>query len=311
MTFSIAIPAFKAAYFGQTLSSILSQSFQDFEIIVVDDASPENLKQICDKYNDPRLKYYRNESNCGAINVVDNWNIALNYCSGDYIICMGDDDLLAHQALEIYADLIEKKPRLGVYHGLTEIINEKSVVTDMQPLRPEYESVYSLIWHRWTSRKAQFIGDFVFETKRLKENGGFFKLPLAWGSDDISAVIAAKYKGIANTQKVCFQYRVNSQTISSRKYGTLKIEAAKQEYLWYRSFLQRKPIDEMDVKFYKLIEGLIEEHYRWKYNYEMTSDLVCNLSHLYKWLGICSHYDISKISVFKAFIKGCIRKVIR
>ena len=106
MTFSIAIPAFKAAYFGQTLSSILSQSFQDFEIIVVDDASPENLKQICDKYNDPRLKYYRNESNCGAINVVDNWNIALNYCSGDYIICMGDDDLLAHQALEIYADLL-------------------------------------------------------------------------------------------------------------------------------------------------------------------------------------------------------------
>lgn len=311
MKFSIAIPAYKSSYLRIAIESIYAQTYEDYEIIIVDDASPENIKNICCFFDDNRLHYYRNEKNCGAINVVDNWNIALNHCTGDYVICMGDDDVLPPNALETYADLIVKYPGLGVYHGLTEIINEKSEVMDMQPLRPEFESVYSLIWHRWTSRKAQFIGDFVFDTKRLKENGGFFKLPLAWGSDDISAVIAAKDKGIANTQKVCFQYRVNSQTISSGKYGTLKVEAANKEYLWYCSFLQKMPTDEMDLKFYKLIGTLIEEHYSWKYSYEMTSDLVRNLRHINEWLGICSHYGISRMSVLKVFLKGCIRKMIR
>ena len=199
MKFSVTIPAYKSKYLKEALDSILGQTFKDFELILVNDASPEDLDSVVETYKDERIRYYKNEINCGAINVVDNWNKCLEYATGDYIICMGDDDRLLPCCLEEYDKLINKYPNLGVYHAWTEVINEKSEFKNITQHRCEYESVYSLIWHRWDNRKCQYIGDFLFHVETLRKAGGFFKLPLAWGSDDITAVICATGNGIANT----------------------------------------------------------------------------------------------------------------
>ena len=45
------------------------------------------LQEIVKSYNDPRIRYFRNKENFGAINVVDNWNKCLEYCKGDYTPC--------------------------------------------------------------------------------------------------------------------------------------------------------------------------------------------------------------------------------
>ena len=190
MRFSITIPAYKAKYLRECIESILSQTYSDFELIIVNDASPENLTSIIETFNDSRIKYFINTKNCGAVNVVDNWNKCLAYAKGDYIICMGDDDKLLPTCLEEYDKLINKFPDLGVYHAWTQIIDENSNIVRLQEMRPEFESVYSMMWGRWSGR-IQFIGDFLFNRKRLIKNGGFYKLPLAWSSDDISAYIAA------------------------------------------------------------------------------------------------------------------------
>ena len=72
--FSVLIPAYKRKFLCDAISSCLIQTYKNFEIIIVDDASPEDLKSVVDQFHDSRIKYYRNEKNCGAINVVDNWN---------------------------------------------------------------------------------------------------------------------------------------------------------------------------------------------------------------------------------------------
>ena len=94
----------------------------------------------------------------------------------------------------------------------------------------------------------------MFDVRFLRQNGGFFKLPMAWGSDDISAIIAASKNGVANTQTLCFQYRVNSQTITnSGNYG-IKVEAIVQERAWYELFLEnRLPQNDMEQKYYDVI----------------------------------------------------------
>ena len=86
MKFSITIPAYKQKYLSEAIESCLAQTYQEFEVIIVDDASPEYLKSVVDKFDDTRIRYYRNEKNCGALNVVDNWNICLSYATGDYVI---------------------------------------------------------------------------------------------------------------------------------------------------------------------------------------------------------------------------------
>lgn len=236
MKYSIAIPAYKATFLFECIDSVLSQSFTDFELIIVDDASPYNLDKIVSRFHDSRIRYYKNKENCGAINVVDNWNICLSYARGEYFICMGDDDKLLPNCLEIYNELIDEYPDLDVYHGFAEIIDEHSSIMTLQVARPKFESVYSLMWHRWNGR-VQFIGDFLFRTVALRKEGGFFKLPLAWGSDEISGYRAACSKGIANTQIPVFQYRRNSQTISNTGNVVIKIGAVRLEEQWSRETL--------------------------------------------------------------------------
>ena len=103
------------------------------------------MKSVVDQFHDSRIKYYRNEKNCGAINVVDNWNICLSYAIGDYVICMGDDDKLLPNCLEEYVKLIKKYPNIGLLHGWTEIIDEKSNPIRLTVHRCEFESAISLM----------------------------------------------------------------------------------------------------------------------------------------------------------------------
>lgn len=245
--FSIIIPAYKQNFLKECIDSIFAQTYNNFELIIVDDASPDDLDSIVNSYIDERIKYYKNKKNCGALNVVDNWNICLSYATGDYVICMGDDDKLLPNCLEEYNKLIKKYPGKGIYHARTEIIDENSQLVRMQDARPIEEDVYSLIWNRWHGRE-QFIGDFLFETERLKTNGGFYKLPLAWGSDDITAVIAAKENGVINSQVPIFQYRINSHTISNSGNFELKLKAINKEEDWYNHFLSKPCNDEIHLK---------------------------------------------------------------
>ena len=181
--FTIAIPAYKKAFIYEAIESCIQQTYKNLEIVIVDDASPEDLASIVGMFVDPRIRYYRNVKNCGSINVVDNWNVCLAYAKGDYIICMGDDDKLLPNCLEEYMKLMDKYPGLDVYHAWTEIIDEKSNFRALQSQRPEYESALALAWNRWNGRNKQFIGDFCYDVEQLRRVGGFYKIPLAWGSE--------------------------------------------------------------------------------------------------------------------------------
>lgn len=240
MKFSITIPTYKSRYLKEAIESVVSQIYTDWELIIVDDCSPEDLPSIVQPFlTDSRIRFYRNEKNCGAVNVVDNWNICLGYCTGDYVICMGDDDRLLPCCLVEYKKLILDHPGLNVYHTRTEIINEEGEIIDLQEPRPEWESVISLIWKRWDHRNKQFIGDFCYATDYLKSVGGYHKLPLAWGSDDITAVKAAKEHGIANTQVFGFQYRQHSRSITcSSEHARIKLEATTTQYKWFGDLLK-------------------------------------------------------------------------
>ena len=238
--FSVTIPAYKTHFLKQAIESVLAQTYGNFELIIVDDASPEDIKSVVDSFCDERIRYYRNEKNCGAVNVVDNWNISLGYCQGSYVICMGDDDMLPSCCLDEYARLIGKYPRLNVYHAMTDVIDEKGKVTGHQRPRPEYQTAEELILHRWNG-DIQFIGDFCYSVEHLRSEGGYFKQPLAWSSDDITAVRAAEEGGVANTQIVCFLYRENSSSITSSRQNGLKLDAKARERQWYIDFFKRHP----------------------------------------------------------------------
>lgn len=301
--FSVTIPTYKDKYLKEAIDSILSQTYSNFEIVIVNDASPYDIDSIIQDYTDPRILYFKNKKNCGAKDVVDNWNICLSHATGDYIICMGDDDKLTQHCLEDFANLIAKYPHLDLFHARSEIIDEESNLVCTLEERPEWESVYSLIYNPRNSH----LGDFLFKTVTLRKNGGFFKLPFGWQSDDISAFIAASQHGVANTPKVGFQYRGNGMSIShDLNCIEDKIEAIRFSVKWRLSFIDGlHPDNPIDNQLKLCIKRDATKYEQREIDDMIEFDIRKNfLKRSWFWLTHSQKHDISSVRIFVCILKS-------
>lgn len=304
--FSVTVPAFKAQYLSECIDSILAQTYKNFEVIIVNDASPQDLDSIVSQYDDPRVHYYKNKVGFGALHVVGNWNKCLEYAKGDYVICMGDDDKLKPCCLEEYAKLINKYPNFNVYHALTEMIDENSNFMYMQEARPEREGVYSMMYGRLKNGRVQYIGDWLFKTDWLRSNGGYVDVPMAWGSDDLTAYAAAQDNGVANSQIPMFQYRINSQTISKRGNASVKLKALRMTFHQLHQILSKECNDDLKEKYrlscLKIIDSKLEERAT---NTIMTDMLSRGkIKGLAWWFVHRKNMKVANKQVFKAFVKS-------
>ena len=92
---SIAIPAYKKKWLKEAIVSALSQDYPNIEVIIVDDHSPQNLREVVVPFLiDKRVSYYYNEINLGGKSVTNNWNKCLEYVNGEFFVLLCDDDVL-------------------------------------------------------------------------------------------------------------------------------------------------------------------------------------------------------------------------
>lgn len=314
MKFSVAIPAFKPRFFREAVESVLAQSYADWELVIVDDASPDDLRAIAEPFlADDRVRFYRNDANFGAVNVVDNWNRCLEYCTGDYIICMGDDDRLLPNCLEHICAAIELSPDYGLYHTRTQIISESGSVVETLRERPERESSLEMICERWRGR-SQFIGDFCFKLDLLRKNGGFFKLPLAWGSDDVSAYIAAKgdgsiiKDGVINVNAIGFQYRTNGATISSDNSYRIKLNALLESAEWFERELALRSNSADGAACPSDILKVFSERFRSYAKFYVRKDIVNDKTAIKYWLSRRKQIGLTVWDISLGSLKALITK---
>jgi succinoglycan biosynthesis protein ExoO len=105
---SVITPAYKAArYIGQAIESVQAQTLTDWEMIIVDDASPDETAAVVERYlDDPRIKLIRSERNrgeCGAR------NLALEAAQGEWVAPLDADDWFAPQRLERLWQIAQEK----------------------------------------------------------------------------------------------------------------------------------------------------------------------------------------------------------
>ena len=301
--FSVAIPTYKDKFLKETIDSVLSQSYQDFELIIVNDASPYDIDSVVSQFDDNRILYFKNEKNCGAKNVVDNWNICLSKSSGDFFICIGDDDKLKPNCLSDLYNLICKYPDIEVLHSQTEIIDEDSNFIQLMERRPEWESVFSLVY----SISDSGLGSYLYKTETLRKNGGFYKLPYGWSSDFISTFVAAEVYGIVNTQVPGFQYRGNGMSISHDMTGIEdKIVANLKAKEWIDSFVSPKETNnERDKKFKDLILMSNNNRTNQKNDDLLEFDIRKDFyNRALFWLIRRKKYDISFVRYLRCVIKS-------
>jgi glycosyltransferase involved in cell wall biosynthesis len=301
MKFTVAIPAFKARFLKECIDSVLSQTCEDFELIIVNDNSPEEVGEIVSAYSDDRIKYSKNDINIGAVNVVDNWNKCLSLAQGSYFVLLGDDDKMCSNYLEVFSKLIDAYIECDVFHCRTIIIDEFSKPIAITEPRPEFETVYDAILERMKGTRLFFISDYVFKTSTLKNNGGFYKIPLAWASDDISSYIAAERNGMAHTNEPVFMYRRNSLNISTNGDPSIKMEAILQEEKWLNNFLQKQANSFINNLLKDAIKQEVKKFIQKKKIRTLYSSSN-NLRSWIKWLSLKKKYELSTEEVVYAFL---------
>jgi len=122
---SFCIPTYgRAAFIGQTLESALAQTVNDFEIVVVDDQSPDNTTEVVRSFSDQRIRLTRNDINLG---VPQNLNYTMSLAKGDYLILLEDHDVLYPNYLQATLALMMRYPSVGFVATGIVTIDEKGV----------------------------------------------------------------------------------------------------------------------------------------------------------------------------------------
>ena len=124
-TVSIGLPVYNGAnYLEQTLNSIVSQTYTDFELIIGDNCSTDDTAEICETFaaNDPRIRYVRHKKNLGA---AANYNSVFQAAQGKYFKWAAHDDLLELSYLERCLDYFAKDSDLLLVHPATVVIDEE------------------------------------------------------------------------------------------------------------------------------------------------------------------------------------------
>jgi glycosyltransferase involved in cell wall biosynthesis len=112
-TVSVVVPTYnRADLLQRAIDSILKQTYSDFELIIVDDASTDNTQAVVDEYNDPRIKYVKKEQNEGGSAAR---NTGIQYSRGDFVAFCDSDDEWMETKLEKQTEVIETQECTVVY----------------------------------------------------------------------------------------------------------------------------------------------------------------------------------------------------
>lgn len=238
---SVAIPAYKAKFLGEAINSVLNQSYKDFELIIVNDHSPEDIDSVVNSYNDNRIKYYVNEENIGGKDPVTNWNKCLSLAKGEYFSLLCDDDVYEPTFLEEMLRLADKYKSCNVFRARVKIIGPDYEIIDYYPSSPEWESCVDYIWHKVSAYRMQTISEFLLRRSYIIDKyNGYTPTPKAWCADEVSIFRFSEKGGIASSQNVLVGFRKSGINISTHdnKFVKQKIEAHNICTHWIEKILQ-------------------------------------------------------------------------
>lgn len=138
-TVSIGMPVYnERTYVRAAIESVLSQSYDDFELLISDNASDDGTSEICDSYAalDGRITYVRHERNKGAI---FNFNFTLSRSVGRYFMWLGGHDKLPLGFLEQATRVLDRHPSVVLAYGKTVLIDTNDAELGILP--EDYDTV--------------------------------------------------------------------------------------------------------------------------------------------------------------------------
>ena len=212
-----------APYLREAMDSMLSQTFTDFELIVLNDCSPDNAEEILDTYDDPRIVRYRGERNVGLANVL---NVGIDMARSKYIARMDSDDISLPNRLQVQVDYLESHPEIDLVSVAMQLFGAKEEVW-VRERNPEKVKVNALF------QSPVLHASSVWRKGSFERNGLRFRQEMVPAEDyDLWTRALVKGLKLVNLPDVLYRYRMHPAQATTQKDKTSeKVRIVRRNYL--------------------------------------------------------------------------------
>ncbi len=205
---SVIMPVYNAnAHLTEAVESILTQTFSDFELIIVNDASTDASKEIVAGFSDARIKFIENQTNSGS---AFSMNIGIEIARGEYIARMDADDVSLPERLATQVTYLDSHPNVGIVGTWVRVIGDSHEYVWDYESDPEELKARTLFDCRLAFPSVMMRAVF------LKKNNLSFNTAWRRAEDYDMWARAATYGSIANIPEVLLKYRLHSAQTSHR-----------------------------------------------------------------------------------------------
>jgi glycosyltransferase involved in cell wall biosynthesis len=273
---SVIIPTYKRThYLKLTLESIQNQTFQDFEVLVVDDGTPGDENQELSKLFD-KVRYIKIENSGGPAKPR---NIGIKEARGKYLAFVDDDDLWLPAKLETQVAVLERNSDFGLVHSCCDVIDENEMPLNEIIGRPgspdvKHGDVSMKMMGNWTVMMPTSI-----VRKEIIEKIGFFNEQMPSAGEDTEFWTRCSFvTNFYYIDQPLVQYRIHSNNISSDNLKYLQLplylkkvlqeqlhlrRITKKQYYFLLNSLCKMQIKTVKTSFSKTFENLFLLDFLW------------------------------------------------
>jgi len=243
---TVLIPVYnREQYIHQAVTSILSQSFTDYELLIMDDGSTDNTLKIINSFQDKRIHVHHSSVNRGIEATV---NEGINKAKGKYIARMDADDISLPDRLQMQVSYLERHPETDILGSAIQVLKDKRPGKIRFAPRTDQEIRVQMLFHN------PLFNPTVMARKHIIEH-----TPCPYGfryaEDYKHWVDLADSATFGNLDKVLLQYRIHKQQVTS----TGEVESRKNRNTIRRIYL-KKSFPELQEEDIRIFSGMTEHN---------------------------------------------------
>ena len=207
---SVLVPVFNAEpYLQESLNSVFSQTFKDFEIVAIDDGSTDGSRDVLASFRDPRLVVAHNDLNLGVALTL---NRGLRLAKGAYVARLDADDIAMPERLARQVAFLDNHPDIALVGSFAEMIDPEGTPFKTQTVPLGFDEIIERIFS-----VNLFIHPSVMFRKSVVQNLGGFRKEALHAEDYDLWLRIIEHHDVANIPEALIRYRVHPDQASQRK----------------------------------------------------------------------------------------------
>lgn len=298
--FTVVIPLYnKENFIQKTVESILNQSFDDFEILIIEDCSTDNSKKKVLEIQSDKIKLIQHSQNKG---LSASRNTGIQNASSDYVAFLDADDVWKVNYLETIFSLINKYPEARLFAtNYAEIYNDKTTIINNQKLLELGTDFMVSDFFELNLGKPIYIPSSLCVAKKVFEKVGFFDEKITYTEDvDFNIRANTSFK-LAYSPKALVDY---SMFIENQMSTTNMANKVFADFIGYeKQFPDNKSLKKyLDFNRYVLIRMLQNEKESKKLTQLKAEIDFSNLNFKQRLLLKTPDYIVKTVSIIKKFL---------